>query len=116
MNPHDLRFTDTNSGDDSKGRTWGLEGDLFWYLAAGAIISVVLMLVLFSAYRFPFATAVFISAIPLALAVIYVFGFRQGKPPRYDLDCLDFWLTGRGFGPQPQLQRPPEVRHVRPRA
>ena len=29
MNPHDLRFTDTNSGDDSKGKTWGLEGDLF---------------------------------------------------------------------------------------
>jgi hypothetical protein len=114
MNPHDLRFTDTNSADDSKGKTWGLEGDLFWYLAGGAFISVVVMLLLFSAYRFPFTTALLISAIPLVLALTYVFGFRQGKPPRYDLDYFEFWMSGKGFGPQPQtkLQHPLEVRHV----
>lgn len=25
----DLRLTDTNAASDSKGRTWGLEGNLF---------------------------------------------------------------------------------------
>lgn len=40
MNPHELRFTDTNSADDSKGRTWGLEGNLFWFLAGGTFASV----------------------------------------------------------------------------
>jgi hypothetical protein len=32
MSSSDLRLTDTNSADDSKGRTWGLEGHLFWYV------------------------------------------------------------------------------------
>ena len=33
---HELRFTETNSADDSTGKTWGLEGNLFWYLIGGA--------------------------------------------------------------------------------
>ena len=36
----DIRFTETNSGDDSKGRTWGLEGDLFWFMVGGAFAFV----------------------------------------------------------------------------
>ena len=32
----DLRLTDTNAASDSKGRTWGLEGGLFWWLVGGA--------------------------------------------------------------------------------
>ena len=114
MNFHDLRFTDTNSADDSKGRTWGLEGNLFWFLAGGAFISVVLMLLLFSAFRFAFSTAVLVAAIPLLLVLVYVFGFRQGKPPRYDVDCLEYWLCGKGFGPEAyfKTKHPLEVRHV----
>jgi hypothetical protein len=30
MKDRDLRFSDTNSADDSGGRTWGLDGNLFW--------------------------------------------------------------------------------------
>lgn len=103
MNPHDFRFTETNSADDSKGRTWGLDGNLFWFLAGGAFLSVVLMLLLFSACQFRFTTSVLIAGIPLLVAVAYVFGFRQGKPPRYDLDCLEYWVGGRGFGPDLQM-------------
>lgn len=115
MNSQELRFTDTNSADDSKGRTWGLEGNLFWYLAGGGFISVVLMLLLFSAYRFTFTASLVIAAIPFVLALAYVFGFRQGKPPRYDIDCLEYWLAGKGFGPElrPQLEHPIKVCHVR---
>ena len=36
--------------------------------------------------------------------LMYVFGFRQGKPPAYDLDLLDYWLNGAGFAPHPQRQ------------
>jgi hypothetical protein len=32
-----LRLTETNSADDSKGRTWGLEGNLFWYMTGAAL-------------------------------------------------------------------------------
>ena len=32
---NELRLTDTNAASDSKGRTWGLEGGLFWWLIGG---------------------------------------------------------------------------------
>lgn len=104
----EIRFTDTNSADDSKGKTWGLDGNLFWYLISGAFGSVVLMLMLFSAYRMSFMESAVVAAIPLTLTLIYIFGFRQGKPPRYDIDCLEYLLCGKGFNPhtQPKMQHP----------
>ena len=29
MKSQELRFTETNSADDSQGKTWGLDGNLF---------------------------------------------------------------------------------------
>ena len=101
-----LRFTETNSADDSKGRTWGLEGNLFWFIAGGAFAFVALLLFLFSALKMSFAVSLVIAAMPLLLSLVYVFRFRQGKPAAYDIDCLDFWLRGSGFGPDP-LKQPP---------
>lgn len=113
MNPSDMRFTDTNSADDSKGKTWGLDGNLFWYLIGGSFGSVVLMLLLFSAYRLSFFGSMAVAIIPLTLTLIYVFGFRQGKPPRYDIDCLEYGLFGKGFSPQENSKiKHPLVRHV----
>ena len=114
MNSPNLKFTDTNSADDSMGRTWGLDGNLFWFLIGGTFGSVVIMLLLFSAFRFSFSAAGLIAAIPLILTLIYVFGFRQGKPPRYDVDCLEYWLCGKGFGPEShsKLKPIPEVCRV----
>src|ERR1700744_3803389 len=88
MNTPDIRFTETNSADDSQGRTWGLDGNLFWFIAM----------------RMGFFASVLIAAVPLALCATYVFVFRQGKPRGYDLDCLDYWLSGAGFGPVPERQ------------
>jgi hypothetical protein len=94
-----LRFTETNSADDSEGKTWGLDGNLFWYVAGGAFVSVITMLLFFSAFRTGFFVAIGVAAVPMTLTLGYVFGFRQGKPPGYDIDCADLWLSGRGFGP-----------------
>jgi hypothetical protein len=79
MNTSDIRFTDTNSADDSKGKTWGLDGNLFWYVIGGGFTSVCIMLLLFSSYRMSFFTSAAIAVIPLILMLIYVFAFRQ--PP-----------------------------------
>ncbi len=38
---NELRFSDTNSADDSAGRTWGLDGNLFWYVVGGVFAFVV---------------------------------------------------------------------------
>ncbi|MCI0539170.1 MAG: hypothetical protein L0Z50_28515 [Verrucomicrobiales bacterium] len=99
-----LRFTETNSADDSKGRTWGLEGNLFWFIAGGAFSFVVILLFLFSALKMSFVVSLMFAAIPLLLLLVYVFTFRHGKPPAYDIDCLDLSLNGAGFGLNPIRQ------------
>lgn len=115
MNLQTLRLTETNSADDSKGRTWGLEGNLFWYMTGGCFVSVMTLLLLFSAMRFSFMASLVIAAIPLMVTLVYVYGFRQGKPPGYDIDCVDCWLNGPGFGPTVSRQpgHPLRGQHVR---
>lgn len=102
MNANALRLTDTNSADDSSGRTWGLDGSLFWIVIGGAASSVGAVLFLFSAMHWEFLPALAVAAIPCAAALAYVFGFRQGKPPGYDVDLLDSLILGRGFAPETQ--------------
>lgn len=96
---HELRLSETNSADDSEGRTWGLEGNLFWYVAGGLVAFVATLLFLFSVIRLTFLASLLMASIPLLFCLIYVFGFRQGKPPGYDMDLLDYWINGRGFRP-----------------
>src|SRR5260221_7303138 len=42
----ELRLTDTNAASDSKGRTWGLEGNLFWCLVGGGGAGLIVFFVL----------------------------------------------------------------------
>lgn len=113
MNAEQIRFTETNSADDSKGRTWGLDGNLFWFVAGGAFAFVVILLVCFSAMKVSFFLSLFLAAVPMTLCVMYVFIFRQGKPPGYDVDCLDLWLNGSGFGPNSLTQLKHPMLYVR---
>jgi hypothetical protein len=110
---HELRFTETNSADDSAGKTWGLEGNLFWFVAGGAFASVLTLLLLFSVWRWPLLSAAVPALIPLGLALLYALAFRQGKPPGYDTDLFELWLKGPGFGPQPPREsaRPTSAPH-----
>ena len=97
----ELRFTETISADDSAGKTWGLEGNLFWFIAGGAFAAVVTLLLLFSVGHWSLLSALVPALIPLVLALLYALTLRQGKPPGYDTDLFDLWLKGPGFGPQP---------------
>ena len=96
----ELRFTETNSADDSAGKTWGLEGNLFWFVAGGAFAAVVTLLLLFSVGHWSLLSALVPALIPLVLALLYALTLRQGKPPGYDTDLFELWLKGPGFGPQ----------------
>ena len=95
----ELRFTETNSAEDSAGKTWGLEGTLFWYLTGGVFSSVIVLLVLFSMLHWTFTASLGAGAVPLTLSLLYVFGFRQGKPAGYDQDLFELWFRGPGFVP-----------------
>ena len=97
---NELRFTETNSAEDSAGKTWGLEGSLFWYLTGGIFTSVILLLVLFSMWRWTLTASAAAAVVPLLLVLLYIFGFRQGKPAGYDRDLFELWLRGPGFAPE----------------
>lgn len=103
----ELRFTDTNAASDSKGRTWGLEGNLFWYLVGGIGAGITLFFLLVIGFNSGLLTSFVVAVVPILLCLAYIFGLRQGKPPGYDRDCLEYLLGGRGFGPEAERARLP---------
>ena len=98
----ELRFTDTNAASDSKGRTWGLEGGLFWWLVGGVGVAITVFFVLLVMIKTSLLTAFLVALVPLGLCLAYIFGFRQGKPPGYDRDCFEQCFSPGGFAPEVQ--------------
>ena len=84
----DLRITDTNAASDSKGRTWGLEGGLFWWLVGGVGRGIILFFVVLVPLKSSM-TASLPRPYPNRLSLAYIFGLRQGKPPGYDRESLN---------------------------
>ena len=101
----DLRFTDTNAASDSKGRTWGLEGGLFWWLVAGVGVGITVFFVFLVMLNSSLATSFGVALIPVGICLAYIFGLRQGKTPGYDRDCFQHWTSGSGFAPEIQTTR-----------
>ena len=100
MNPKsELRLTDTNAASDSKGRTWGLEGSLFWWLVGGVGAGITVFFILLVVVGLSLLTSLLVALIPVLLCLAYIFGLRQGKPPGYDRDVFEYLCSGRGFGP-----------------
>ena len=100
MSNQTLRLTETNSADDSKGRTWGLEGGLFWWLIGGIGAGITLFFVLLVMLGKSFLTSFLVALVPVVLCLAYIFALRQGKPPGYDRDIFEYLTTGRGFSPE----------------
>ena len=96
----ELRFTDTNAASDSKGRTWGLEGGLFWWLIGGIGAGIIVFFVLLVALDVSLAMSFIAALVPVLVCLAYIFALRQGKPPGYDRDIFEYAVTGRGFSPE----------------
>jgi len=97
---HELRLTDTNAASDSQGRTWGLEGGLFWWLVGGIGAGITLFFVLLVPLQASLKLSLGVAVVPIVLCLAYIFGLRQGKPPGYDRDCFEYLTGGRGFAPE----------------
>ena len=104
----DLRLTDTNAASDSKGRTWGLEGGLFWWLLGGIGAAITTFFLLLVVLKMTLGVSLGIALVPLALCLAYIFGLRQGKPPGYDRDYFEFLMGARGFAPDTYRARIPK--------
>ena len=96
----ELRLTDTNAASDSKGRTWGLEGGLFWWLVGGIGAGITLFFVLLVILSVSLTVSFLVALLPVLLCLAYIFGLRQGKPPGYDRDIFECLMTGSGFSPE----------------
>jgi hypothetical protein len=96
----ELRLTDTNASSDSKGRTWGLDGSLFWWLVGGIGAGIIVFFALLVVLRSSLLTSLAVALIPVVLCMAYIFGLRQGKPPGYDRDLFEHVLRDSGFAPE----------------
>jgi hypothetical protein len=104
----DLRLTDTNAASDSKGRTWGLEGGLFWWLVGGVGAGITVFFVSLVMLNSSLLTSFGVALLPVGLCLAYIFGLRQGKPPGYDRDIFERWFSTSGFSPEINPARIPQ--------
>jgi hypothetical protein len=95
----ELRFTDTNAADDSAGRVFGLEGNLYLPVVVGAVAGVALFAGLFWLGAGKILSGV-VGIAPVVASFVWALGFRHGKPAGYDRDWLDQKLSGADFGPE----------------
>ena len=81
MSPN-LRLSDTNAASDSKGRTWGLEGNLVWWLIGGVAGSILLFFLLIVGLNARVMTSLGVAVVPVLLCLAYIFGLRHGNVQR----------------------------------
>lgn len=95
----DLRHTDTNAADDSSGRAFGLDGNLYLPVVLALLGGLGLFALLTIAlHANPLASGLLV-ALPLGAVLGWAVFLRQGKPAGYDRDWLDQWLGGGNFTP-----------------
>lgn len=95
----------TQAGDDSDGKIWGIEGMNIVFILVGLLLSIGLTLLLFRFHPPVFSLGV--GSLPLVSTVTYVFTLRQGKPKSFDNDLLETLLAGSGWmAPRQQPANP----------
>ena len=111
---NELRITDTNSANDSKGRALGLEGNDFLYLVGGIVGAIGIFLLLYGLFHTGLAAASVFAVPVLVLPTVWVMLFRRNKPDGYAEDFFDHVLNREGFSYAPgNHQRNPRTRNKR---
>lgn len=93
----ELRITDTNSANDSKGRALGFEGNDFLYIVVGVVGAIGVFLLLYAMFHAGLMIAG-VCALPVfVLPTAWVLLFRRNKPDGYAEDFFDHLLNREGF-------------------
>ena len=93
----ELRFTDTNAGDDSTGRAFGLDGNLYLPVVIAVVVAVGVFALLGVGLHVSYPLAGVGAAFPLGATLGWALLLKHGKPAGYDRDKLDDLLCGGGF-------------------
>lgn len=97
----ELRITDTNSANDSKGRAFGLEGNNYLYI----LISLILSFGAYFVLNFVVGVHVWV-AVSLTLPIVigptaWVVLLKHNKPDGYAGDLLDSLINREGWSIAP---------------
>lgn len=94
---NELRQTETNSADDSAGRAFGLDGNLYLAVVGAALAAFGLYALLTLWLHAPGLVTGPMAALPLGAVLAWAIGLKHGKPAGYDRDWIQEKLGGRNF-------------------
>jgi len=92
-----MKTIDTQAGDDSEGKMWGLEGSSLFIVIGGVAIGVIVTVAAFSYWSCPPMMALGYGTLPAILGIIYVFTLRERRPKSFDKDLLETLICGRSW-------------------
>lgn len=93
----DLRHTETNASDDSSGRAFGLDGNLYVPVLLAVFGALGVFAILGVLLRVSYPVAGVVAGVPLAAVLGWVLLLRHGKPAGYDRDLVEHLLGGGSF-------------------
>jgi hypothetical protein len=91
----ELRYTETNAANDSQGRVFGLDGNLYLPVLIAIVGSLAGVSLLVGLFGVSLTLASALLSVPLIVVVGWVTVLRRGKPPGYDRDFAEN-LWGHG--------------------
>ena len=112
----ELRITDTNSANDSRGRAFGLEGNDFIYVLVALVAAMGFYLVCTAVLHFRVLSALVLAMPVFVVPAAWVVFLRHGKPAGYAGDWFENLVSREGWslahGAQPQSFR--QSQHEQP--
>lgn len=113
----ELRITDTNSANDSRGRAFGLEGNDFIYVLVALVFAMGLYVVCTTILRIRMLPAVCLSLPFFLVPGAWVLLLRHNKPAGHAEDWFDHLVNREGWsfvsGTQSTASRAPSHEHPR---
>jgi hypothetical protein len=100
----ELRITDTNSANDSKGRAFGLEGNNFLYVLIAFVAALGGYLVLNVVLGVGMRAALALTLPVLLIPTGWVLLLRHNKPEGYASDLFDMLTNREGWSCAPRSQ------------
>jgi hypothetical protein len=101
---NELRITDTNSVNDSKGRAFGLDGNDFLYVIGGIVGVLGCFLLMHVLFGVGAVTTVLLSSPIFLVPTAWVLLLRHNKPAGYAEDLFDHIVNHEGWTFAPRLQ------------